>query len=744
MQSCIVQSKLKDFALLTIFFLMVMILTVCNRPLVIDTLHDIETDSEFILDAEASDISLIDGKIIVCWKSDPNAEYFDIFRAGSRLGGYSHLGSVNENSFTDISPNRNKYENYYKIAAVKNSEILYSLIISFELKLFGANIKFYDAKYDGMIDIKNEINKIHDKEMHGSVIDRAGRTGEFSGRRYAMYFKPGHYFSNDSDSGVLKVGFYTHFGGLGSVPSQTKINASIETPPHLSNNNATCTFWRSIENLEVSGGRFRWGVSQAAPVRRMNVKVPAQFDWNSGWASGGYSGDSRFTDEAGSWSQQQWYARNSCFEEGYYGVNWNKVMQGCTGRIGNDDWDAKGCTTKFDTTPVIREKPFLYIDNGEYKVFVPALRKDSSGVSWTDTNMGAGLSLDIEKDFFVAKANRDTSDTINAALDSGKHILFTPGRYELKKPLHIKKAGTVILGTGYATLIPAYGNKFGALYADDVDNITVASLLFDALYSSTYLLCMGGKDSNADHSASPSLLADIFLRVGGYSESPVHADVAAIINSNDVIGDHFWVWRADHGKGVGWDKNTSKYGVLVTGDRVTMYGLFVEHFHQYQTVWLGDSGQLFFYQCELPYDPFSQSAYRSHKGKVDGWAAYKVGNGVNNHFAAGFGIYAVFNRTGRDRKKTESVFLENAIEVPDKPGVTIKHACIVELSGRDTDKVKTGIRSIVNGTGPAVGGGFARETIVSYNNGNVIAASGGRASVPPSDEVFFIPQKLLP
>ena len=721
---------------------MVMILTVCNRPLVVDSLHDTETDSGFILDADSSDISLINGKIVISWKADTDAEYFNVFRAGSRLGEYSSLGSVTENKFTDNSPNRNKYENYYKIDAFKNSEILYSIIISFELKLFGENMKFYDVKYDSMNDIQNEINRIHDNETHGGVVDRAGRTGEFSSKRYAMYFKPGNYFSNGSEN--LKVGFYSHFGGLGAVPSQTKIGISIETPPHLQNNNATCTFWRSIENLEVSGGKFRWGVSQAAPVRRMNVKVPAQFDWNSGWASGGYSSDSRFFNETGSWSQQQWYARNSHFEDGYYGVNWNKVMQGCTGKIGNDDWEAKGSTTKLDTTPVIREKPFLYIDNGEYKVFVPALKKDTSGVSWTDTNMGAGLSLDIEKDFYVAKANRDTSDTINAALDIGKHIFFTPGRYDLKKPLHIKKAGTVVMGTGYATLIPAPGNKFGALYADDVDNVTVASLLFDALYSSTYLLCMGGKGSNRDHCDSPSLLADIFLRVGGYSESPVHADIAAIINSSDVIGDHFWVWRADHGKGVGWDKNTSKNGVLVTGNRVTFYGLFVEHFHEYQTVWLGENGQMFFYQCELPYDPFSQSLYRSHKGKVDGWAAYKVGNGVNNHLAAGLGIYAVFNRTGRDRKKSESMFLENAVEVPDKPGVTIRHACVVELSGRDTEKVKTGIRSIVNGTGPAVGGEFAREYIVLYNNGNVTAASGSRASIHPSDEVFYIPEKLLP
>ena len=740
MLKCIIQSKLKGFFFLFTLFLMVMILSVCNRSQTLDTLLDDETGARLILDSEDSNITLNDGKIIISWNADRKVDYYDISRAGSRLGKYSPLGRSAKSSFTDNSPNSDKYENYYKVTAFKNTEILYILMISFELKMFGANMRFYDIEYDSMTDIQNEVNRIHDNEMHGSVVDSHGRTGEFSSKRYAMYFKPGEY----PEFEALKAGFYTHLGGLGALPSQTRLNGSIETPPHLQNNNATCTFWRSIENLEINGGRFRWGVSQAAPVRRMNVTVPAQFDWNSGWASGGYSADSRFSDETGSWSQQQWYARNSHFAEGFYGVNWNKVTQGCAGKIENDNWESKGCVTKIDTTPVIREKPFLYLEDGGYKVFVPALRKDASGVSWRDTNRGAGLTLDIEKDFYIAKAGRDTSDTINAALDSGRHIFLTPGRYELKNPVHVKRAGTVVLGTGYATLIPAPENKHGALFVDDVDNVTVASLLFDALYRSTYLLCMGGAGSDRDHAASPSLLADVFLRVGGYSENAVHADIAAIINSNDVIGDHFWVWRADHGKGVGWDKNTSKNGVLVTGDRVTVYGLFVEHFHEYQTVWLGDNGRMFFYQCELPYDPFYQSVYRSHNGAVDGWSAYKVGNDVNNHFAAGLGIYAVFNRTGPDRKKSESMFLQNAVEVPEKPGVTVKHACVVELSGRNTETVKTGIRSIVNGTGPGVGGEFAREYIVSYNNGNVTANSGSRTSIKPSDEVFYIPEKLLP
>ena len=89
------------------------------------------------------------------------------------------------------------------------------------------------------------------------------------------------------------------------------------------------------------------------------------------------------------------------------------------------------------------------------------------------------------------------------------------------------------------------------------------------------------------------------------------------------------------------------------------------------------------------------------------------------------------------------MFLENAIEVPHKPDVKVLHANIVELSGNDTARVKTGIRSIVNGTGNRVGGSFGRETLLSFTNGIGTTSGGNKAGVPPEDEVFNIPAKLF-
>jgi len=694
-----------------------------------------ETEHSSGLNRNTDNFSIaMDGKnITINWAAVPNAALYEISRAGSRLGAYTALGVTDGTLFTDTAPNQNKYENYYKITAKNGDEIIFEQLVSFELKIFGGNTLFYDQKYDKTDIIEKEINSIHDTEMFGSIQEEGGRRAEFSSKRYAMYFKPGEYKGFTE----FRIGFYTHIAGLGRVPVQTRLFGSVVTPPHLPNNNATCTFWRSIENFQINGGAFNWAVSQAAPVRRMKLQVPARFDWENGWASGGFLSDCYFTAGAGSWSQQQWYARNSHFVTAFHGVNWNKLIQGSTGQIDDDNWASGGCVTREDTTPLIREKPFLYMDNGEYKVFVPALRRDAKGVSWTDTDMGPGYSLDLVNDFYIARAGVDTADTINAALARGRHIFFTPGRYELSAPLRVVKAGTVVLGTGYATLIPGPKNRQGALFIDDVDNVTVAGLMFDALYNSAWLVSAGGSGSKKSHAAAPTLLADLFLRVGGYKPESVNADTALIVNSNDVIGDHLWIWRADHGQGVGWNLNTSKNGLIVAGNNVTFYGLLVEHFQEYQTLWLGDNGRTYFYQNETPYDPVNQAAYRSHKGSVDGWAAYKVANSVNNHYAVGLGVYAVFSRTGPERNKSEPVFLQNAIEVPDKPGVMIKNACILNLSGHGS--VPTGIRGIVNGTGTGVQVGVKREYIMSYNNGAATANSGNLIGVPPGDEAWTVP-----
>lgn len=582
-----------------------------------------------------------------------------------------------------------------------------------DVELFGPNMYVFSPT-DNMATIRTTINTIHDQMLHD----------EFSSKRYAFYFKPGDYTA----AGLFNIAYYTHIAGLGKLPNDVRLS-NVYTPAPLPNNNATCTFWRSAENFTVAGTStgdmntwFQWAVSQAAPLRRINSERRAHYQWwYDGWCSGGFTGDCNFKDRAGSWSQQQWYFRNSYVQLGskdYSAGGWNLCYQGMefgpTVNIStvSDNWSTSGGdwnnVSRVDKTPVIREKPFLFIgDDGRYKIFRPALRFDSKGTSWKPGNTGEGETFDLLDDFYVVKPGT-TAKTMNEQLLAGKNLFITPGRYELSEPLLVNRPNTIILGTGYATLIPATTNPSSAIIIGDVDGVTIASLLFDALHNSRTLLQVGTENSTIDHSANPTLLADLFFRVGGFSTENVNVDIALEINSSDVIGDHFWIWRADHGQGVGWFKNTAKNGLVVNGHYVTIYGLFNEHFQQYGTLWNGEKGRLYFMQNETPYDVLNQNDYMSHNSTVQGYAAYKVADNVNFNEASMLGMYDVLINT-----KGAKIAIANSIEVPDSKGVKIHNACDVRIS---TDNMG-GFLSVINGQVPStyyVNGAGKRFYIVDY------------------------------
>jgi hypothetical protein len=164
------------------------------------------------------------------------------------------------------------------------------------------------------------------------------------------------------------------------------------------------------------------------------------------------------------------------------------------------------------------------------------------------------------------------------------------------------------------------------------------------------------------------------------------ATTCVTINSSDVIGDNLWLWRADHGSGVGWTSNRSANGLVVNGQDVTIYGLFAEHFQEYQTLWNANGGQVYFYQSELPYDPPNQAAWQ-HDG-VNGFASYKVAASVTTHSALGLGVYAVLR---------QAVVEDSAIEAPVAPGVQMHHMVTTTFGG-DVGQ----ITHILNATGATV------------------------------------------
>jgi hypothetical protein len=213
----------------------------------------------------------------------------------------------------------------------------------------------------------------------------------------------------------------------------------------------------------------------------------------------------------------------------------------------------------------------------------------------------------------------------------------------------------------------------------------IAGLLVDAgPVESPVLLQVGPDGSRVGHSKNPISLHDVFFRVGGSGVGRTRINLK--INSSDTIVDHTWIWRADHGSGVGWDLNTSANGIVVNGNGVTIYGLFVEHHQQFQVLWNGNGGRTYFYQSEIPYDPPDQASYSSAPG-VDGWASYKVADSVTTHEAWGLGVYSVFQHPG--------VMLSRAIETPKNSGVGF-HDMITVCLGNNG-----GISNVINDTGGA-------------------------------------------
>lgn len=516
-----------------------------------------------------------------------------------------------------------------------------------------------------------------------NIIHEAQHPNHFGPRRDAILLMPGVYRDLR-----IPVGFYTQVLGLGRHPDQVHVIGELRSDAYLEDDNATQNFWRGAENFSVTpslgigNNTMQWAVSQAIPFRRMHVRGNIKLNQNRGWSSGGWFSDVLIDGQVDSGTQQQWISRNSQWGS-WVGSNWNMVFVGVPNPPAGDFPTAGQRYTKIPRTPVVREKPYLFIDaDGRYAVRVPALRHNSSGVSWANGAVTPGQTLPISQ-FHIAKPG-ESAASLNTQLAAGKHLLFTPGTYVLTQTLQVNNPNTVILGIGFPTLRSDNGQPL--MKTADVPGLTISGLFLDAgAAESGVLLEVGPNGASADHSANPTVLHDLFFRVGGAAAGRVK--IALSVNANHTVVDHTWIWRADHGAGVGWASNPSEHGLWVNGRDVTMYGLFVEHFQKHQVVWNGDGGRVYFYQSEIPYDPPSQARWNSPTGR--GYASYKVSDRVNSHEAWGLGVYSVFTHA--------NIWLDRAIEAPVNEGVRFHHMISVCLGNNG------GIVRVINNTGAQTG-----------------------------------------
>ena len=539
---------------------------------------------------------------------------------------------------------------------------------------------------------------------------------EFGTQRYALLFKPGTY-GTSADPLNFQVGYYTSVAGLGRSPGDVVINGSVYARNQCAGNFCTAltNFWRSLSNLTINvetpgfgcySGEF-WPVSQASPMRRVDVNGFATLmDYCTGpsYASGGFIADSRFSGSTiVNGSQQQWLVRNSSLDGWTNGV-WNQVFSGVVGAPGQCFPAQPSCGgpyTTLATSSVTREPPYLYVDSaGNESVFVPSAQTNTSGTTWAGgPTPGTSISID---EFYVARPS-DSAATINTALRTGRNLILTPGVYHVDESINVTRPDTVVLGLGFPTLIPTKGNA--AMTTASAKGILISGVLFDAgPTTSPVLLQVGSGHARSDNEASdPSALSDVFFRIGG--AGPGRATTSLVVNGNNVILDDIWAWRADHGSGVGWTSNTADTGVVVNGDNVTAYGLFVEHYQAYETIWNGNGGRVVFFQNEMPYDPPNQAAWMEAPG-VDGWAAFKVANAVTSFHGYGMGSYSFFNQG-------VNIYAANAFEVPSTlPVGSLNDLLTIFLSTAGSG----GILNVVNDTGGSstIANPDVPVTVVSY------------------------------
>ena len=527
---------------------------------------------------------------------------------------------------------------------------------------------------------------------------------EMGTNRYALLFKPGVY-GTATQPLQMRVGYYTEVAGLGASPTDVTIVGKVEVYNRClgdggtSNCLALVNFWRSLSNLTINvnalgqdGCRASanfWAVSQAVSMRRVNITGAnlSLMDYctpGPQYASGGFIADSNLPFVING-SQQQWLIRNSVIAGWSNGV-WNQVFAGVEGAPSDATFPDPPYTT-LDTTPVSREKPYLFLDaQGSYNVRVPSAQTNTRGISW-GTGLTPGTTIPLSN-FYIARPS-DSIQQINAQLAQGKNLLLTPGIYDVARTIAVKRPDTVVLGLGHATLTAVDGAV--PLEVADVPGVIVAGVTIDAgSVESPVLLQVGKKNGNnspkKNDPSNPVTLSDVYFRVGGPHIGK--ATVALEVNKDNVLIDHTWVWRADHGvEGFAndterWNTNLGRNGVIVNGANVTATGLFVEHFQQYNVIWNGENGTTILFQNELPYDPPTQADW-SHDG-VNGWAAYKVTDQVTKHHLYGGGVY-VFNQNN------PSIHTENGFEVPITPDVRLHHIMTVNLSAGTIDHVVNGV-----------------------------------------------------
>ena len=194
-------------------------------------------------------------------------------------------------------------------------------------------------------------------------------------------------------------------------------------------------------------------------------------------------------------------------------------------------------------------------------------------------------------------------------------------------------------------------------------------------------------------------MQDVFFRIGGAVAGK--ATNSLVVNSNNTIIDHTWLWRADHGtRHVGWTINTADTGLIVNGNNVLATGLFVEHYQKNEV------------DLERPGRPDhllpEREALRPAEPgrldeRLDPGLPVDQGRRHRDHLTRP-GAWAATCSSRRTRRSTSSTRSRR----PWTPNVRFQNMAIVSLGGVGS------ISHVINGTGPGVNSGTNNAYMLSY------------------------------
>ena len=103
-----------------------------------------------------------------------------------------------------------------------------------------------------------------------------------------------------------------------------------------------------------------------------------------------------------------------------------------------------------------REKPYLYVDaHGRYHVFVPGRATNSAGDDWA-AGPTPGRSVPLVR-LLRRPAARLRRRRSTPRWRAARTCCSPPGVYDVDRTIEVKRADTVVLGLGFATLTPPNG-----------------------------------------------------------------------------------------------------------------------------------------------------------------------------------------------------------------------------------------------------------------------------------------------